>query len=923
MHWKEFRSHLSHLSSADQARVEKAFHMAQKAHEGQKRRSGEPYFTHPLAVAGILAALHADTETIIAALLHDAIEDTPVTLEDIDKAFNGNVRTLIDGVTKLSKADIGEKPTLDEQIETLRKMFTLMEQDIRIMVIKLVDRLHNMQTAEFLPPARQKTLAEETMDVYVKIADRLSMQDIRDELEALCLAILDPENFTALQKLRMDSEGSAKKIAQKIQRIMGEEKFPEDSARILVEPIRWQRIADQREAGQAAVTGAAAYVLAIVVHDIDDCYRVLGVLHQRWQREILSFQDFINSPTINGYRGLHTTIILEDGTRIRCKIRTSEMQEYAHTGIATYAFRNHHPGTIQTLPWVQRISPLSEDTVERSQAFWESLKSDILGESIVVHGPADETLLIPQGSTVLDAAFYLLQDKATRVSAIRMNGKEVPFYTPLENAASIDSTLEAHPTVQRQWMEWVQTGLAIARIRSALGKQSSKSKVAIGKQLLQDVFTERKRGFLEEFDEAGMRSALLAIGYADLREACIAIADGRLEPGEVFQALFENPGKAARGGTAVHSVRIAFPLGNVETISALVRVYQRYRPMYRKIRMWYNPLSGMCTVRSDVELASEQLRAFLAEMEGAGAAIMHADGAPVSGLRFAFGIIFLLLLWGFDPVMARLLLQRHDVSAIDLTIVRFWSLAAISGVLLLRHRWKSSLSEARLTLGNATLWLSIILLLSVSLTTYLSLQYTSPLHYTIPMTAAGLLLTSIVNRKKIGTLVLTWMLLCTGIALLVLQTPWSIRGILLTLSAVGSFTAFTVVSERYKRTEHVGARAAQYFFILSMVCALLTIPLFPFHTLQSYDAATLAEMIAFSVGFAGLPYYMYYYLLSHKQIDVILRYSFVIIFTTGLGQALWPESGAISPVMLAAMLLVTLGAILPLFGQKKKDISAV
>ena len=917
MQWKEFRSHLSHLSSSDQARVEKAFVMAEQAHRGQMRKSGEPYFTHPLAVAWILAALHADAETLVAALLHDAVEDTPMTLDEIDKAFNGNTRTLIDGVTKLSKADIGEKPTLDEQIETLRKMFTLMEQDIRIMVIKLADRLHNMQTAEFLAPERQKTLAEETMDVYVKIADRLSMQDIRDELEALCLAILDPENFSALQKLRMDSELAAKKIAHKILKVTQETKLLRSPVEAIVEPSRWQRLAAQRDSGPSAVTGSAAYIIAIVVHDIDDCYKVLGILHQRWQREILSFQDFTNSPTINGYRGLHTTIILEDGARVRCKIRTAEMQQYAHTGIAMHSFHDHKSGVLEALPWVGRISSLSKDTTERSHAFWQSLQSDILGESIVVHGPADEMLLIPQGSTVLDAAFYLLQDKATHVSTLRMNGKEVPFHTPLENAASIAPVLNDHPTLQRQWLEWVQTGLAIARIRSALGKQSSKAKIAIGKQMLQDLFTERKRGYLEEFNEESIHSALLTIGYANLRDVFIAIADGRLEPAEVFHALFEQSRNMADAGNELHSVRMSFFLGNIDTISGLVRVYQKYRLMYRNIRLRFNPLTGLCTVRSDMQISPEQLRVFQSELQGVGATILSTDGKPFSALRYSLAIILLLLLWGWDPVMGRLLIQKYDISSIDLTIVRFWSLAAISGILLLRHRWRSDLLEARLTLRNRTLWISIVLLLAVSLSTYQSLQSTSPLHYTIPMTAAGLLLTSIVNRSRKGILVLTWILLFSGLGILAALTPWDVWGIISTICAVTAFSAFTVVSERYKRIEHVGARAAQYFFILSMVCALLTIPLLPFNTLYEHDPSTIARMVAFSILFAGLPYYMYYYLLSHKQIDFILRYSFVIMFTTGLGQMLWPESGLISPMMIPALLLVTLGAVLPLFGQKK------
>ena len=226
MQWKEFRSHVHYLPASDSARVGKAFALAQEVHKGQKRRSGDPYFSHLLATASMLADMEADGDTLIAAFLHDAVEDTPLTLEEIDRQFDGSVRMLIDGVTKLEKADIAEKPSLDEQTETLRKIFTLMEQDIRIMVIKLIDRLHNMQTAEFLEPERQLTLAQETLDVYVKIADRLSMQNIRDELEALCLGILQPQHLVVLQTLRSENEGLGHKLAQKGQPVIRESKKP-------------------------------------------------------------------------------------------------------------------------------------------------------------------------------------------------------------------------------------------------------------------------------------------------------------------------------------------------------------------------------------------------------------------------------------------------------------------------------------------------------------------------------------------------------------------------------------------------------------------------------------------------------------------------------------------------------------------------
>jgi len=226
MQWKEFQSHIRHLAAKDLQRVERAFELGKEVHKGQKRKSGEPYFNHPIAVADKLADMGADADTIIAALLHDTIEDTPLTLDDVEKEFGTTVAILINGVTKLSSEDVATKSSLDEQIETLRKIFILMQEDVRIMVIKLVDRLHNMQTVEFLSEARQKAQAQETMEVYVKIADRLCMQDLRDELEGLYLSILEPKTAQELSLLRAQNEQLGQSIIKKMQEKVRKERPP-------------------------------------------------------------------------------------------------------------------------------------------------------------------------------------------------------------------------------------------------------------------------------------------------------------------------------------------------------------------------------------------------------------------------------------------------------------------------------------------------------------------------------------------------------------------------------------------------------------------------------------------------------------------------------------------------------------------------
>lgn len=921
MQWKEFRAHVNYLSERDLKRVEKAFTMCKDVHKEQKRLSGEPYYTHPVAVAGLLADMHADADTIIAALLHDAVEDTPVTLEDIDHSFDGSVRKLIDGVTKLCTEEVASSPVLTESVETLRKMFTLMEQDIRIMVIKLADRLHNMQTVEFLPPVKQKYLAQESLDVYVKIADRLSMQDLRDELKGLCLSVLHPKHFSELQELKMHNDAEGRLLATKIHRALMGLKKPWSGSRVIFEPPSWDRLELQFQFGAAATTGAAPYVVAVIAEDTDECYAILGGLHQLWQREILSFQDFINGPAMSGYRGLHTTVILEDGTRVRCKIRDREMQEYAHRGISMYCFDEKAAGILDYLPWLKNIAPLSEDTRDRSKDFWMSLQNDLLGESIPIHGPSDLTVQLPKGATVLDAAFYLFPDEATQTQSIHMNGKEVPFHTPVVPAAAIDVILARETVVKRQWLDWTNTGLAVAQIHKALGGQSREEKVAMGKELLQEILSSKKHGFIEEFSAESVLKGVKSLGYQTLDDAYIAIADGRTDATNVYSAIFAPQSQGESVVVSEHGVRFSFELGNLEVSSSLIGIFQRYKAFFRKLRVRYNPLTGLATVLVRLNATQPRLASFIEELQAVGAVnvSMLRDKTMIVGSSVT--AITVLLLWGVDPVIAHILLRNPLISPVDLTLVRFWTLTAVSGALMVAQARRSSVPMTWLTLRHRSLWYSIFCMIGIALATYYALQGTQPLHYTIPMTSAGLLLTSIVNRRKILRLMIMWGMLLLGCIILIQRTPeWSPRSMLFTLIAVLGFSAFSVVSEQYKRQQVVEARALQYFFLVSAFCSLFTLPLLSVSSLGDLSLKLIVRMAVFSTVFVGAPYYIYYYLLSHKQIDFVLRFSFLIILTTGFGQFFAEHWLTITPATILAGLIVMIGAVIPMLPEGKKGV---
>ncbi len=905
MQWNEFLFLIRHLSAEDQAIVQRAFEMGERAHAGQKRQSGEPFFTHPIAVARILIEMGADRDTIVAALLHDTVEDTPLTLAEIKQTFGPAVATLIDGLTKLEQTDVEGRPTMDHQIETLRKMFTVMQQDVRIMVIKFADRLHNMQTLGFKTLEKQVSTARETIDVYAKIADRFCMRDMRIALESLSLAILEPELFARLDELRKHNEAEAHETAAMMQRSI-DAGFPHLRVKIKGKAKTWDKLRGQLRTG----TNPQSYrdvTVVLICQTVDDCYTTLGTLHQLWTREALSFEDFINTPVINGYKGLHTTVILEDGTRVRCKMRTADMDEYAHRGITLHCFDSKSLGIFDYLQWTRNVADISKDTQSRSSEFWDSLQSDIMQESILIYEPGGKGTLVPHGASVLDGAYYQLRDRANFLTRVRINGIEVAPNQTLTHAATLEIELGAHPTVKREWLSSVETGLAIALIREGLGKQDRSEKMRIGREILERHLAQNRRMFLAEIQPEKLDALLLGHGLLPMNETSVLIAEGRLPPEEIERAMF--PDQASRATNAARAARyvILCDITHAQR-QPLLDMLEPYAP--ERVSMTHDAQSKLLHCRFVVRVTGIQRREIATFFENV-LRTPHVIRTTASPYTMSLSTGLLVILWSVDPVFAGLLLNHEELTPVDLHFIRFLTLVVISGAAYAWLRRRQTVPEAPINLTKPSLWISVALLMLVSLFSYLALQHTLPSHYSIPMTAAGLFVTSIVNRKNRLSLLVTWLLAGTGIAYLITNSPdWQWLDILWTLLAVASFSGFSVVSEQYKRTERISARIGQYFFLLSVFCTLFSLPLLPFATLLDIDGPLLLATIAFCVLCTALPYYIYYTLLTHREIDFVLRFSFIIVPITVVAQmfAGMPLRSAIT----ISALLVMLGASLPL-----------
>ncbi len=871
MQWQEFRSQIRHLSARDTTRVEHAFQLGKKMHEGQKRRSGEPYFSHPIAVAHMLSDLGADADTIIAALLHDTVEDTPLTLKEIEHAFSPDIAALIDGVTKLNSDDVSMSPKLDEQIETLRKIFTLMEQDVRIMVIKLVDRLHNMQTVEFLPAEKQQLLAKETLEIYVKIADKLCMQDLRDELESLCLSVLEPVPLRKLVDVRTQNEQLGTVLIQEMRStIRHHDKLLTSRTDMHFENKTWGQLRDQMTKGSAVATGVASLTVAFVCEDIDSCYQVLGVLHQLWKREVLSFQDFINAPQLNGYRGLHTTIIAQDGTRVRCKIRTRMMQTYARKGISTVCFQGTSESS-EILPWTKRITSLTSDTEGSSNDFWETLKNDILGESITIHGPDDTTVQLPTGSTALDGAFYLFHENTLKTLSIKMNGAEVPFAQPITNAASIDITVSDRITCTRDWLRQVQTGFAAAKIRSTLAEQTRDHKLTIGREMLQMTFTERKKGFIEEFEETTMQTKIQSLGYASLDDIFIAIADGRLEPADIYSALFEKQVQR-RQKTPTFIIRYEINMDDVDMMDRMNLLHRKHGPMLSDIR-YQRAASGNASVSLSAHIAPQDLEKFQQELLLAGAKRLTSVR---QSRTIAILIVTIITLWGLDPVFAHLLLEHTPITPVDLTLIRFATFFIASTATFVLHRSFSQIRAKGIGLWKPSLILSGASLFATAILSYVALQHLSAGQY-ILFIIAGLILMETVRRDTADRSFLRSLLsllTLSGAITIMLATKESPNvGILAAIGSAIGFALYSQCSRHYLETEaRIHARYPAFVLWLSIIALPFCIALLPLSSdIQTLGWSVILQSVLFAFVFTFLPYVLYFECMRKTNIDILNR----------------------------------------------------
>ena len=482
-------SRLKHyLKSEDITQVWEAYRYADQAHQGVVRKTGEPYISHPVSVACILADMHMDLPTIMAALLHDVVEDTDISTDDIKEKFGQQVAELVDGVTKLDKIEFQSASVA--QAENFRKMLLAMSQDVRVILVKLADRLHNMQTLEGMRPEKQKLIAKETLDIYAPIANRLGLNEIYQELEDLSFKYLHPMRYNAIANAVKAARGNRKEVVSKIlesikHQLAGMKIEAEVSGREKHLYSIYKKMSGKTTSFSQIYD---IYGFRVVVKDLASCYSALGALHGLYKPITSKFKDYIAIPKANGYQSLHTTLFGPFGTPIEVQIRSNEMHNIAAAGVAAHWLYKSSDAQLTALQqkthqWLQRLLEIQSDSAD-SLDFLEHLKIDLFPDEVYVFTPKGKILALPKGATSVDFAYAVHSDIGNSCVAVRINQDLAPLRTELHNGDHVEIITGSLAKPNPAWLNYVVTGRARAHIRHFLKSQHSTESAHLGERML-------------------------------------------------------------------------------------------------------------------------------------------------------------------------------------------------------------------------------------------------------------------------------------------------------------------------------------------------------------------------------------------------------------------------------------------------------
>ncbi len=538
----------AYAPKANLKKIEAAYVFSKAAHNGQFRKSGEPYIEHPLAVALLLTQLHVDDSTIMAALLHDVPEDTTASLEDVREHFGKDVGSLVYGVTKLSK--VKYKMNMEQyQVDCLRKMFLMLSQDLRVVLIKLADRLHNMRTLMAVRPEKRVRIAKETLEIYAPLADRLGIWAFKWELEDLCFQHLFPLQYDKLTHELYLGQKQREKLIHQVQKILSKTIKDELKVKHVEISGRAKHLYSVfRKMEQKHKTLDEVYdlfAIRVVVDKISDCYAILGIIHELWKPKDDRFKDYIAAPKSNGYRSLHTTVFCFGGTLVEFQIRTREMHEQAEHGVAAHwVYKDKGKSQAadgKSLNWLKRLKDLQEN-IQDSKEFVEGVKVDLFETRIFVFTPDGDVKDLPEGSNAIDFAFAVHTSVGYRCQGAKVNGKIVRLDQPLKTGDVVDIiTTKTVIGPKRDWLRLAMTIRAKNRIKAWFRKQDREANLNSGIELLNRELAFFGKGSVADFSTEKRKKLLLA--YPALKtfdDVMVAIGEGDLSQRVVLKKIFSD-----------------------------------------------------------------------------------------------------------------------------------------------------------------------------------------------------------------------------------------------------------------------------------------------------------------------------------------------------------------------------------------------
>ncbi|MCY1333914.1 GTP pyrophosphokinase rsh [compost metagenome] len=527
----------------NEALLNKAYVYAMQKHGQQKRASGDPYISHPLEVAAILTEMRLDESTIAVALLHDTIEDTTATRQEIDDLFGEDIGALVEGLTKIKKLDLVTKKA--KQAENLRKLLLAISDDVRVLLVKLADRLHNMRTLDHMSAEKRARISEETMDIYAPLAGRMGMQDMREELENLSFRHINPEAFETvtrrLEELSQRNEGLIKKIEDELRELLqaeglkaaqvkGRQKKPYSVFRKMQsKSLSFEQLSD-------------VWGFRIIVDDIPSCYRALGIVHTRWRVVPGRFKDYISTPKQNDYQSIHTTIVGPSRQRIELQIRTRRMNDIAEYGIAAHSLYKDGEGnsadqalspTSNAYSWLRRtIESLAEG--DNPEEFLEHTKLELFQDQVFCFTPKGQLIALPRGATPIDFAYAVHTNIGDTCVGSKINGRIMPLVTRLNNGDEVEIIRSGIQVPPPAWEEIVVTGKARSAIRRATRAAVRKQYAGLGYRILERTFERASKTFSRE----ALKPALHRLGQKEVEDAIAAVGRGELSSLDVLRAVF-------------------------------------------------------------------------------------------------------------------------------------------------------------------------------------------------------------------------------------------------------------------------------------------------------------------------------------------------------------------------------------------------